>query len=224
MTKTSDRPSGAPGHQAAGKVNIAMPDRDILLRELNHRIKNNFQIIVSLINLKKRMMPPERREDMRFIEEHVQSMSVAYRHVYAAGGITDVSVTDLITDVVSGLRQIAKLNDDHLQVDIERIDLAISLDKAIALALYLAVILPPYMDEAVASTGQLTVSARMADDLFKVSVAGSWVRLVELDSLRHQLAQAYAGQLGAVLSPADQDSSRQIRFRLQVPAEGPHGT
>jgi two-component sensor histidine kinase len=64
-----------------------LPDTETLLRELNHRVKNNFQIIVSLMNLRKRMLPPERREDIRFVEEHVQSMSVAYRHVYATGSI-----------------------------------------------------------------------------------------------------------------------------------------
>ena len=48
-----------------------LPDQVTLVRELNHRVKNNFQIIASLMNLRKRMMPPERREDIRFIEEHV---------------------------------------------------------------------------------------------------------------------------------------------------------
>ncbi len=198
-----------------------MPDRDILLRELNHRIKNNFQIIVSLINLKKRMMPPHRREDMRFIEEHVQSMSVAFRQVYATGGIIDVSLTELISDVVSGLRQIANLNEDQLQVDIEKVDVAIDLDLAIALALYLAVVLPPYLDEAAASAGLVTVAAGLSGNEFTVSVSESWTDPVELDSLRDQLAQAYAGQLGAVPVPAGQIAGRKLRFPIQKPGLAP---
>ena len=223
MAQSTAPPSGPPRHEAAGKVNVTMPDRDILLRELNHRIKNNFQIIVSLISLKKRMMPPDRREDMRFIEEHVQSMSVAYRQVYATGGITDVSLTDLIADVVSGLRQIANLNEDQLQVDIDRIDLTIGLDKAIALALYLAVILPPHLDKAAASAGQAMVSARMSDGQFNVMVSGTWPGLIELDHLRQQLAHAYAAQLGSALAPAPQDTGWQIRFPPQPPAAAPDG-
>src|ERR1700727_1672910 len=66
-----------------------VPDSETLLRELNHRVKNNFQIIVSLMNLRKRMLPAGRREDIRFIEEHVQSMSVPYRLVYATGSMVD---------------------------------------------------------------------------------------------------------------------------------------
>src|SRR3954451_3881562 len=126
----------------------AMPDPVMLLRELNHRVKNNFQIIVSLMNLRKRMMPPERREDIRFIEEHVQSLSVAYRLVYATGSMIEVSLTELITEVLSGLRQIAGLREEQLQIEIEAGDALIGLDNAIALALYLAILMPPYFDQA----------------------------------------------------------------------------
>src|ERR1700678_1085014 len=101
----------SPLRGAGDQMMAEMPDPATLVRELNHRVKNNFQIIVSLMNLRKRMMPPERREDIRFIEEHVQSMSVAYRHVYATGSIVDVSLSDLIIDVLSGLRQIAAVDD-----------------------------------------------------------------------------------------------------------------
>ena len=94
-------------YDAAQSLDADMPDPITLVRELNHRVKNNFQIIVSLMNLRKRMMPPERREDIRFIEEHVQSMSVAYRLVYATGSMIEVSLTELVTEVLSGLRQIA---------------------------------------------------------------------------------------------------------------------
>src|ERR1700722_20667556 len=94
-----------------------MPDPVTLVRELNHRVKNNLQIIVSLMNLQKRMMPRERREDIRFIEEHVQSMSVAYRLVYATGSMIEVSLTELVTEVLSGLRQIAGLGAEHLRLE-----------------------------------------------------------------------------------------------------------
>ena len=86
------------------RVTSQMPDTETLLRELNHRVKNNFQIIVSLMNLRKRMLPADRREDIRFVEEHVQSMSVAYRLVYDTGSIVDVPLSELIIEVLAGLR------------------------------------------------------------------------------------------------------------------------
>ena len=58
------------------------------------------------------MLPPERHEDIRFIEEHVQSMSVPYRLVYATGTIVDVPLSILVGEVTSGLRQISGLTDE----------------------------------------------------------------------------------------------------------------
>jgi len=193
-------------------------DPTMLARELNHRVKNNLQIIVSLMNLRKRMMPPERREDIRFIEEHVQSMSVAYRLVYATGSMIEVSLTDLIAEVLSGLRQIAGLGEESLRVDLPATEALIGLDNAIALALYLAVMLPPYLDEAIAVAGAVTITVTMAANLFTLSVRGTWNTLIDFDLLRSRLLRAYAGQLNAQTVSATPNGAEQLRFVLERPA------
>ena len=198
-----------------------LPDQVTLVRELNHRVKNNFQIIASLMNLRKRMMPPERREDIRFIEEHVQSMSVAYRLVYATGSMIEVSLNELITEVLSGLRQFAGLEEEQLKIDVHAEGALIGLDPAIALALYLAVLLPPYLDEAVAKTGAVSVGVTTVANLVVLSVRRSWPVPVSLDLLRGRLMQAYAAQLKAKMLSATTEGAEQLRFVLERPTQEP---
>lgn len=198
-----------------------MPDPVTLIRELNHRVKNNLQIIVSLMNLQKRMMPPERREDIRFIEEHVQSMSVAYRLVYATRSMIDVSLTELVTEVVSGLRQIAGLGEEHLRLDADASDALIGLDLAIALALYLAVLLPPYLDQAIATAGGITITLTVVANLLTLTISGTWTTMTRVDSLRARLMQAYAGQLNAEIFPAATYGAERLRFMVEKPARAP---
>jgi two-component sensor histidine kinase len=195
-------------------VTAGMPDPVTLVRELNHRVKNNLQIIVSLMNLQKRMMPRERREDIRFIEEHVQSMSVAYRLVYATGSMIEVSLTELVTEVLSGLRQIAGLPEEHLMLDAPAVDAVVGLDNAIALALYLAVLLPPYLDQAIGAAGMVTITLTVEADLLTVSVRGTCRDPVSLDVLRGRLMRAYAGQLKAEILPVMTGGAEQLRFML----------
>jgi two-component sensor histidine kinase len=206
---------------AGAMVGPEMPDSITLVRELNHRVKNNLQIIVSLMNLQKRMMPPERREDIRFIEEHVQSMSVAYRLVYATGSMIEVSLIDLATEVLSGLRQIAGLGEEFLRLDTDTADALIGLDLAVALALYMAVLLPPYLDHGVATGGVVTITLTVAANLLTLSVRGAANTAVRFDSLRGRLMQAYAGQLKAEVLPAAAHRDEQIRFRLEKPVGTP---
>jgi hypothetical protein len=198
-----------------------MPDPVILVRELNHRVKNNLQIIVSLMNLQKRILAPERREDLRFIEEHVQSMSVAYRLVYATGSMIEVSLTELVTEVLSGLRQIAGLDEECLSLAAPATDALIGLDHAIALALYLAVLLPPYLDQTVRQSGSVTITLTLVANLLTLSVAGTWNGPVSLDLLRSRLMRAYAAQLKAEMLPAATYGAEQLRFMLERSPEVP---
>jgi hypothetical protein len=210
------RKSPAGGRDAPAKD--AMPEPAALVRELNHRVKNNFQIIVSLMNLRKRMVPPDRREDLRFIEEHVQSMAVAYRLVYATGSMIEVSLTELITEVLSGLRQIAGLEEERLTLEARAPDAWIGLDHAIALALYLAVLLPPYLDEAIATAGMVTMTVSTAANLLTLAVSGTCSAPVVLDLLRGRLMRAYAAQLKAEILSAAAHGVEQLRFVPERPA------
>ncbi len=193
-----------------------MPDPVSLLRELNHRVKNNFQIIVSLMNLRKRMMPLERREDIRFIEEHVQSLSVAYRLVYATGSMIEVSLTELITEVLSGLRLIAGLPEEQLRIEIQVGDALIGLDNAIALALYLAILMPPYFDQGIAAPGTVTINVSLVAKTLTLTAQGTWSTQISLDLLRARLMRAYAAQLNAEILPAAAFGTDQLRFTLET--------
>lgn len=198
-----------------------MRNTDILLRELNHRVKNNFQIIVSLMNLKKRMLSRDRQEDIRFIEEHVQSMAVAYRLVYATGAMNEVSVGSLLGEVVSELRQIARVRADQIWIDGAAIREMMGLDQAISLGLFLAVVLPPYLDRARSGGGTVRVSAVLEDGFLTLMVAGSWPERVEPDFLRGRLGDAYARQLQAERLTLPDAYGMRIRFPLDAPPSRP---
>ncbi len=191
-----------------------IPITDILLRELNHRVKNNLQIIVSLINLKKRLAPPDRWDDIRFIEEHVQAMAVAYRLVYATGDMNEVSIGDLLQETISELRQIARLGASHVRLEGASIQGTMGLDQAISLGMYLAVVLPPYLDGALASAGYVTIAAALEDNYLTLRIAGSWPAPVLPDLLRSRLSEAYTSQLRAEILSSPGAPDLRIRVHL----------
>jgi hypothetical protein len=201
-----------------------MPGVAVLVRELNHRVKNNFQIIASLMNLRKRLTLSERREDIRFIEEHLQSMAVAYRLGYDTGSLVEVSLIELITEILSGLRQIASLGEERLLIEGPAVDARISLDDGIALSLYLAAWIPPYLDEAIATAGTVTIAITAAMRVLTLSVRGTWTTPINLESLRVRLMRAYAAQLRAEILPRANFEVERLRFVLEQPAAALFGT
>lgn len=189
---------------------------DVLLRELNHRVNNNLQIIVSLINLKKRAAQPETSDDIRFIEEHVQAMVVAYRLVYATSAMNEVSIGDLLRETVAEIRQIAKLDANCIQLEGTNIRRGMGLDQAIALGMYFAIVLPPYLDDALINGSTVSITAELQDDALAVRIAGNSSHYPFTDLLRGRLCDAYTSQLKAEIQSAPGDLDLRIRFHLDT--------
>jgi hypothetical protein len=197
-----------------------MPDRDDFLRELHHRVKNNFQIIASLMNLQKRMLPPERRNDLRFVEEHVQSMAVAYRIVSTSTEMVQVPVDELVREVGDNLRQIAGARPDSLHYDLSQAGSEIELNQGIVLGLYLAVALPPHLDRIVAEGGAVHVRTAVTDGELTIAIAGEPGSVVAMDFMRKRLIDSYIRQLRGEASGPSQDDELRLRFRLDPPRVG----
>jgi hypothetical protein len=196
------------------KLTSTMADNDAFLRELHHRVKNNFQIIASLINLQKRMLPTDRRDEARFVEEHVQSMAAAYRIVSVTDGMVQVALDDLVSDVVDALRHIAGLGREVVQVELPAGHCFVRIEQAVAMGLYLAVVVPPYLDSAGVLGGVLRIIVAAEDpERVVLSVAGDTV--IQPDPLRHRLATAYLRQLSAEVDPSAEPGVTRVKIRLQ---------
>jgi hypothetical protein len=196
-----------------------MPDADAFLRELHHRVKNNFQIIASLMSLQKRMLPPDRRDDQRFIEEHVQAMAVAYRVVYATHELIEVSIRELVREVLESLQQIAGPARNVVVLHLIGADQTIGLNQAIALSLYLAVVVPPHLDFAASVGRTFDLSLRLESQRVDLVLRGNWEAPVTFDSLRKRLAKAYERQLNAEILPAEHPVEIGLRFPLISPRQ-----
>jgi hypothetical protein len=197
-----------------------MPDRDDFLRELHHRVKNNFQIIASLMNLQKRMLPPERRGDLRFVEEHVQSMAVAYRIVSTSTELVQVPIEALIREVGDSLRQIAGAKPAALQFDLSQAGSEIELNQGIVLGLYLAVALPPYLDRIVEEGGVVHVRTVVADGTLTIGIVADPEVPVAMDFMRKRLMDSYIRQLRGDVPDVGEDSAASMRFHLDPPRVG----
>jgi hypothetical protein len=190
-------------------------DSDGFIRELHHRVKNNFQTIASMINLQKRMLPLDRREDVRFVEEQVQCMAAAYRIATVTDGNVQLALRDLVSEVVDELRQIAGGDRDRVNVELPTHDCTIRMDQAVTMALYLAVLMPLYLDATAALGGMLRVAVTLEDPAHAVlSIAAAREAAIASNPLRRRLAAACMRQLSAEVDPTTEPGTIRVRIRL----------
>ncbi len=108
-------------------------EKAILLKELNHRVKNNLQLISSLLNLQSRGVHGKMtREAIREGQGRVEALSLVHRKLYREGLETRVGIKGYMEELVLGLFH---AYDASFEPKFEMEEVHVSIDTAIPLAL-----------------------------------------------------------------------------------------
>ena len=89
---------------AADERDSQIADRDLFLEEFDHRVKNNFAIVVSLLELQRRRADPATAEALEATLMRVESIARAHRHLYRGGDAPGaVQIADYLGELCSAL-------------------------------------------------------------------------------------------------------------------------
>lgn len=113
----------------------AEADNLMLLDELNHRVKNSFATVASLLTLRaKRSKSEEAREQLTEALNQVMSIAQAYAHLYAGGQPRSLDVADYLRDLVGGLAQ-GMTDGEGVRVKVEAMSATMETDRALPLGM-----------------------------------------------------------------------------------------
>lgn len=92
-------------HQLVAEQDQAVAERDLLLDEINHRVKNNFQTVVSLLEMQARRAPdPAVRAAIEAAAARVMGLARSHRHLRGRGGATEfVDMSAYLTELCDSL-------------------------------------------------------------------------------------------------------------------------
>ena len=118
------------------QIREALKERNVLLREINHRVKNNMQIIYSIINLQS--LKIKDRQALALIEEsknQIKSMLAVHERLYKSRDLSRINFQEYINELVSRLFDLFWVDKTQIKKIIEAEDIYLSVDKAIPCAL-----------------------------------------------------------------------------------------
>ena len=178
----------------------AVDDRDKLLRELHHRVKNNFQMIASLLALQRQEAPETLSAILRPPEDRVRAMAAAYKASYAGGEIGHVDVAGLVRDVATQARQAVGSRVFDVSAHFPENAGEIDLDRAVSLALLVMELL----GAAANASPKATISSSAGDDgRLMLTISGPAAGWLPATGLSQRLIHAYADQLGTKIEECD---------------------
>ena len=75
--------------------------KEVLLREVHHRVKNNLQLIASIMNIQMRKAASaETKALVKSLHDRVMSLATVHRELYQTTGLTDVKADELLVQIV----------------------------------------------------------------------------------------------------------------------------
>lgn len=146
-------------------LTAALEQKTILLHEVDHRVKNNLQVISSLVLLKARRTPEgPAREALQGMAERIGALSSVHRMLYSAGDVTRFNLQEFADDFLSDL--VAGLDPARTAVTAEVDSIAVSAAMAAPLALMLHELATNAVRHAFpdAREGRVSISARRCED------------------------------------------------------------
>ena len=201
----------------------------MLLKEINHRVKNNLQIVSSLLNLQSRNVDdPAALEVLRGSQDRIRSMALIHEKLYQSEDLSRIDLGEYIRSLTVSLCQSYGLGPDNIKLDIDVGHTLLGMDKAVPCGLIVNELVSNCLKHAFPSggAGQIRVTFRSVDGQHVLIVQDDGVGIPEeLDvrgtkSLGLQLVNALAGQLGGTV---DFDHRNGTTVKVTFPASKPEG-
>jgi PAS domain S-box-containing protein len=120
------------------KISASLVEKEALLKEVHHRVKNNLQLICSLLRLQaKETSEPEALKLFRKSEERIRSLALVHEKLYRSESLSTIHFDGYVTDLVAQL--IRSAGPSTLPIDVEYAveEVVLPIDAAITCGLIL---------------------------------------------------------------------------------------
>jgi len=200
-----------------------LDERELLLQEIHHRVKNNLQIVSSLLNLRSNNANSEVKELMNDSQLRVRTMALTHQLLYEHKNFSQIPFGSYLRQLCLLIRQSSRTT-DYIQFELNHIDeqIQLPLDQAIPCGLLVTEIITNSIKHAFSEghAGLIYIELRPEGDQVKLTVGDNGTiktdfQLGQGSSLGMQLIPAFLAQMGANVQ-LDKDSGTHYRVSFQI--------
>jgi two-component sensor histidine kinase len=111
-------------------------EKNILFKEIHHRVKNNLQVITSLLSLQASFIDNDEVKGLfRYSQYRINSMAVVHEMLYKSEDISQINFSEYIEKLVNGLIYSMKGSVNKISLKLQIPDISLNIDTSIPLGL-----------------------------------------------------------------------------------------
>jgi two-component sensor histidine kinase len=117
-------------------IQTSLTEKETLLREIHHRVKNNLQIISSLLNIQsENIEDPNVLSSIKEGQSRVQAMSLIHSNLYQSEHINNVNIETYLKELVAYLSEMFAGQSKNIEIEVDAHEIEFDIDTAIPLGL-----------------------------------------------------------------------------------------
>ena len=211
----------------------AVAEKTVLLKEVHHRVKNNLQLIASIINMQSRVIDdPDARRVLRSVQDRVAALATIYRNLYQAEHLDAVEAGQLVRDIINQMVSASVPPGTNLRIQMEIETLVLLPDQAVPLSLLATEAFTNALKYAGTAPGQdgpwvriSLTSPRPGQGVLEIANSMDRTDRTGGTGLGSQLIEAFTTQLEGQATSGTQGDSYVLRleFAVETPDITPEG-
>ena len=183
-------------------------EKEILLKEVHHRVKNNLQVISSILNLQSAYIKDESVVNIfRESQNRIKSMSFIHESLYQTSTLSNINFSEYIRNLSNNLLHSYQVFDDLVNLEIKTDNISLNLDQAIPCGLILNELISNTLKHAFPykKKGKVTVSIKQNKQKVTLQINDNGIGLdkkfsiEKVETLGLQLVDSLVKQLNGTI-------------------------
>jgi PAS domain S-box-containing protein len=193
---------------SAQTVARQLQEKEVLFREIHHRVKNNLQVVQSLLKMEVRTLPPsEARAAIESMILRVRAMAAVHERLCQMPGLASLSVAGYLREISDGAIASYSLDPARVSFHLDAEDILLDLDRAIPFGLLANELISNSIKHGFPAgrKGTISASVHRVDGAVRLVIQDNGIGLPKdfdaenCKSMGLKLVESLAHQLGGVL-------------------------
>ena len=204
----------------------ALQEKELLLQETHHRVKNNLQVISSLMNLQSAMISEETDIEGAFAKcrSRINAMATLHEIVYKYGESGKINFLEYCETLIQQIRQILAVQEQNVQITTNIAPTFLSVDDALSCGMYINELMSNSVEHAFdGNGGEISLVVTNRNDKISIVISDNGqglpdkFNIEESKTLGMQLITSFAEKLNAeLIIDGDNGSTFKLSFESKT--------